>query len=266
MKHPYVGLWLLLAIALGFFTYLSSLDEIKIFGLEFKPSGLYEAVAATPAKNQDTATALKTRDKINTQGQDKDVTEKAKCDTTAKNILFIGDSMLEGLSPRMAAYAKANGHKIHSVIWYSSTSEVWGRSNKLRGYISKFKPDFIIICLGANELFVRNIKEKRLKYVKAILKDIGNIPYVWIGPPNWKEDTGINDLISMNASRGSFFLSKNLKFDRSKDGAHPTRKSAIYWMDSVASWMTHNSAHPIKMKKPSVSTAHCPTIILQPQQ
>ena len=31
--------------------------------------------------------------------------ERAPLDTTKKNILFIGDSMLERLSPRIAAYA-----------------------------------------------------------------------------------------------------------------------------------------------------------------
>ena len=60
--------------------------------------------------------------------------------------------MLEGLSPRMAAYADANGHTLYSVIWYSSTSEVWGESTKLQEYIKEFKPTYEFISLGANEL------------------------------------------------------------------------------------------------------------------
>ena len=89
--------------------------------------------------------------------------------------------MLEGLGPRMAAYADHNGHTLYEVMWYSSTSEVWGRSDRLAGYIGRIKPDYIFICLGANELFVKDIAEKRTKYVDRILADIDTIPYLWIG-------------------------------------------------------------------------------------
>ena len=103
--------------------------------------------------------------------------------------------MLEGLGPRMAAYAKNNGHKLNNVIWYSSTSQVWGESDTLKHFIKRFKPDYIIVSLGANELFVKDIIKKREKFVTRILSQIGNISYIWIGPPNWKEDTCINELV-----------------------------------------------------------------------
>lgn len=188
-------------------------------------------------------------------------------DTCGKTILFVGDSMLEGLSPRLAAYARHNGDTLYSVIWYSSTSEVWGRSDKLAGYIKRIKPDYIFICLGANELFVRDIAEKRDKYVKKIVSDIGNIPFVWIGPPNWKPDTGINDLIAANVPQGCFFLSNGMHFDRSKDGAHPTRASAIQWMDSIARWMPAHAAHPISMTVPAERTAKAARVFIhQPSE
>lgn len=177
-----------------------------------------------------------------------------ECDTLSHTILFIGDSMLEGLSPRLAAYCDANGHELYSVVWYSSTSEVWGRSDKLSSYIAKVKPSYIFVCLGANELFVPDIANRREQYVKKILADIGNIPYVWIGPPNWKADTGINSLIGSLAEPGSFFLSDGMSFERSKDGAHPTRTSAAAWLDSVARWMPANCAHPIRMNAPEVAS------------
>jgi hypothetical protein len=126
------------------------------------------------------------------------------------------------------------------------------------------------VSLGANELFVKNIAEKRDKYVKNILSQIGNIPFVWIGPPNWKPDTGINDLVAKNVKRcenGSFFVSNGMHFDRAKDGAHPTRKSARAWMDSVARWMPANAAHPIKMNLPKVETAKAKRVFMhQPNE
>ena len=189
---------------------------------------------------------------------------KAPLDTTAKSILFIGDSMLEGLGPRLAAYAAANGHKMVRVIWYSSTTKVWGSSRRLKGYISQFKPDYIFVCLGANELFVSDIRNKRHKYLTEILSQIGDIPYVWIGPPNWKPDTGINDMLKDYCDPGTFFYSGDGTYERQKDGAHPTAPSAAKWMDRVCKWVMTESAHPILLRKPVAKTAYCRTVVLQP--
>ena len=229
-----------------------------------KNSGIYENLTYKPDND---IPAIK--DSVNNsiiQKDGKAAEEKSVLDTIPQSILFIGDSMLEGLGPRMGAYAKKNGHQLRNVIWYSSTTETWGSCDTLKHFIRKFKPSYVIVCLGANELFVRNIKTKRTKYLRNILSQIGNIPYVWIGPPNWKEDTGINQMLQESLSDGSFFLSKNLKFDRSSDGAHPTRSSAAKWMDSVARWMINESVHPIKMDVPDEKSARAATVILQPKK
>lgn len=176
--------------------------------------------------------------------------------------------MLEGLSPRLAAYARENGHTLNSVIWYSSTTEIWARNGatKVREYIRRYKPDYIFISLGGNELFVSKIRERRQKYVDAILREFGDIPYVWIGPPNWKKDTGINDMLAASCRDGSFYLSytPDQHYERARDGAHPTRSSAQAWMDRVCTWVTTKSAHPIRLNRPSQATARCNTITLDP--
>lgn len=192
--------------------------------------------------------------------------KKAAMDTTAKVILFIGDSMLEGLGPRLAAYAKENGHTLINVIWYSSTTEVWGGCTRLKERIAEFHPDYIFVCLGANELFVSDIKRKRQRYLDNMLAQIGDIPYVWIGPPNWKPDTGINDMLQESCAQGSFYLSNGQHFDRAKDGAHPTHASAAAWCDRVCKWVMTQSAHPIKLNRPKVAKARCRTIVYQPQR
>lgn len=274
MFKNYRPLWWLLAIGLAVFAAVEVWGPVKVCGTELNQTKIVRSVTTGPTKNtvskpasvigaSTSAGADKGAVAANAVAADGNVSgapdNPAKVlnnpvDTCAKTILFVGDSMLEGLSPRLAAYARENGDTLYSVIWYSSTSEVWGRSDKLAGYIKRIKPDYIFICLGANELFVRDIAEKRDKYVKKIVSDIGNIPFVWIGPPNWKPDTGINDLIAANVPQGCFFLSNGMRFDRSKDGAHPTRASAIQWMDSVARWMPAHAAHPISMKKPAANT------------
>lgn len=262
MKRHYLSLWALLAVAFTVFA-VSSAFEMPYFGdRQLKSSGISDVLFPTPETTADADPADGRfsgvmLDTINaadsTRYPDIDVFP-APTDTAAQTILFIGDSMLEGLGPRLAAYASHNGHTLYTVIWYSSTSEVWGKSDKLQKYISSLKPTYIVVSLGGNELFVTDIEKKREKYVKKIIADIGDIPYLWIGPPNWRKDTGINSLIAKNTPKGTFFLSDGMSFERAKDGAHPTRSSAAQWLDSVVRWMPQNALYPIRLDKPAAET------------
>ena len=191
--------------------------------------------------------------------------EQAAVDTTSQRILLIGDSMLEGLMLRLKDYTAANQHDMKTVIWYSSSTEYFGRSDTLKYFIKQYRPTYIMLVLGANELFVPDIKRKRSGYVKHILKQMDTVNYTWVGPPNWKDDTGINDLILSNVGPMRYFPSKNLNYTRSKDGAHPTHSSAAIWMDSIASWIMTRSLKPIVLKKPIHKSNKSPNAtILQP--
>lgn len=255
MKRNYLGLWLLLAASLVGVVLLSAFSPVHIGSYELRDSGIVDMLTKAPEAD---APELSIADITPVSADsvfDNVIAETVtETDTLPKTLLFIGDSMLEGLSPRLAAYASHNGHTLYSVIWYSSTSEVWGRSGRLKKYIDRIKPDFVFISLGANELFVKDIITKRDGFVKTILSELGQTPYLWIGPPNWKPDTGINTLVASNAAKGSFFLSDGMSFERSKDGAHPTRSSAIEWMDSVVRWMKHNSPARFRLDVPSART------------
>jgi len=185
-------------------------------------------------------------------------------DTLPKRILFFGDSMVEGLSRRMRQYAAENDHELLNVIWYSSSSKVWAENiDTLKHFMRTFKPDYIFICLGGNELFVRDLP-RRDTYVKTIIQTIDTIPFVWIGPPNWKNDTGINQIIEDNVGRHRFFPSKRLTYKRLSDGAHPTTASASVWMDSVACWIKDSIKHRIVMEVPQNKDQSGRTVMLQP--
>lgn len=253
MNKPYWGLWTLLLAALVFFAALSYWqDGIRVGDFDIKTASFVQNVSDLFAVSRQVP--------VDTVEQDNDW--RAPVDTTAKNILFIGDSMLEGLAPRLAAYCDVSGHTLVEVIWYSSSTLYWGESARLTELINKFHPDYIFVCLGANELYVPDIKRARRPYVKRMLAEIGNIPYLWIGPPNWDEDTGINDLLAQELDRGCFYLSANDQFERSRDGAHPTRESAQHWMDRVIKWMDTSCAHPIRLNKPQAVTARASRIVV----
>lgn len=189
----------------------------------------------------------------------------APMDTTSQRILLIGDSMLEGLMLRMRDYTEFNHHELQPVIWYSSQSEWYGKYDTLRYFIKKYKPTYVMLVLGANELFVPNIMAKRDKYVKRLLSQMDTVRYIWIGPPNWKDDTGINDMILRNVGERRYFPSKKLTYKRFKDGAHPTHESAAMWMDSIASFVMTKSMFPIRLNKPTEKRKKYPSpILLQP--
>lgn len=175
--------------------------------------------------------------------------KKTSIDSTSQNILLTGDSMCEGLMFRFNDYAKKNKHQIKTVIWYSSTTISWAETDSLRKLIAKFEPSYIFFTTGSNELFIRNIEERE-KYIRDIVQQAGNKNFIWIGPPNWAEDTGINNLIEKNVGKDRFFMSKNLKFERGNDGAHPTWSSAAVWADTISSWLMNKSRHKIVMNKP----------------
>ncbi len=263
MRRGYLGLWAILVITFAVTLLASQRDGISVGSYELRTSSLWSELLGTESASTREPTNVVSAEDIIASAELQ--VEKVEPDTLPKRILFIGDSMLEGLYPRLAAYAKANGHSLYCVIWYSSTSKVWGESTRIPEFIRQFNPDYMFISLGANELFVKDIEKNRDKYVKKIISEIGDIPYIWIGPPNWKEDTGINRLVARNTAPGSFFLSDGMHFDRSSDGAHPTRSSAALWMDSIVRWMPEHCAHPIRMDLPSQQSARAnKVVVLQP--
>lgn len=257
MKKSYKVLFTILAIALVGFFLFSQFDFPEKLGLK---KGKFNETLFASDKEEVT-----NKDTVATQEKKPN---KNEMDTTKKTILFIGDSMVECLFPRMSAYAKKNGHTFYAVVWYSATTEVYGTRTTVKEYIDKYHPDYILFSLGGNELFIRDIKENRQKFVDEIIRQFGNIPYIWIGPPNWKPDTGINDMIKSSVPEGCFYLSytPDQHYDRKKDGAHPTAASSNQWMDRICKWIMTESAHRIRLEKPADGEKARPDdlVLLQP--
>ncbi len=257
MKKSYKVLFTILAIALVGFFLFSQFDFPEKLGLK---KGKFNETLFASDKEEVT-----NKDTVATQEKKPN---KNEMDTTKKTILFIGDSMVECLFPRMSAYAKKNGHTFYAVVWYSATTEVYGTRTTVKEYIDKYHPDYILFSLGGNELFIRDIKENRQQYVDEIIRQFGNIPYIWIGPPNWKPDTGINDMIKSSVPEGCFYLSysPDQHYDRKKDGAHPTAASSNLWMDRICKWIMTESAHRIRLEKPADGEKARPDdlVLLQP--
>jgi hypothetical protein len=185
-----------------------------------------------------------------------------KSDSGSQRILLIGDSMLEGFGMRLNDYCVHNDHDMMRIIWYSSNTLWYGSCDTITHFINKFNPTYIILVIGSGDIYIDHVLRDRPPYVQNILNQIEGYPYIWVGPPNWREDTGINELLEKSNPKGTFFLSKNLSFERNDDGIHPTKHSAAIWADSVASFIVNKSIYPIKLDFPEKQTARRMTTLL----
>lgn len=245
MKSKYAGLWLLLAVALSIFLLISFSDDISIGKWQVKRAPFKDHLLG----NDSVVADMQSAEEI--MALDELVADVQTVDSMPQSIFIFGDSMTFNLALRLAQYATQNGHTINSVNWDSSNTITWSTTDTLKYYIDKFHPTFIFVALGANELYLRN-PQKRAPNVRRILEIIDTIPYIWIGPPNWKEDMGINAMLAKECRKGSFFLTDGMQLARKKDHVHPTRAASAEWVDSIVRWMPR-SAHPIVMDLPSDS-------------
>lgn len=183
-------------------------------------------------------------------------------DTTSQRILLFGDSMAELLALRFADYANANGHELTCVSWYSSSTRQWAETDTLDHYMRTVRPTLVLISLGSNELYTRDMKRCE-RHARAILQRIGGVPAIWIGPPNWCEDFGINQQLLDIMGSNAFYPSLRLTFERQKDGRHPTPAAARVWVDKIVEWMNSGHAiHPIRLDKPQKRNYQCHRFII----
>lgn len=229
---------------------------------EIEREGTFPACADFSALVPDAATS----DSIMVSKMEEQLLSK-EIDTTAQRILFFGDSMVEGLKGPMADYAEANGHELTSVVWYSSNTHLWADTDTLQHFIDEVKPTYILVCLGSNQLFVRDLPVVE-KNIASIVGKMGETPFVWISPPNWKDDTGINDLIIKQVGADRYFDSRSLTLARRSDHAHPTVAAAVQWCDTICSWLsTLQPRHPVCMQKPEgKGKRNSRVVLLQPVQ
>lgn len=180
----------------------------------------------------------------------------AQEDRPIKNVLFIGDSMTGWMAERLEAYGIENGFEVSTVLWDGSTISKWGTGNRIGNLITKYKPDAVFISLGMNEL-LEKFPQKRLdSYVENIKKQLGEIPYLWIGPPSWPgKGNGeiLNKWLESKLPSGHYFISSNLNLGRqSKTNPHPTKEAIQQWMDKVAEYVDNSRIMNFEsLRKPS---------------
>ena len=160
------------------------------------------------------------------------IEEVVEPDSTPQRFLFVGDSMVEPMAYRFFDICRESGDTMYAVTWYGSTTIGWSGLT-LDYYIEEVDPTYVIFCMGSNELSSKNVKaiNDNLRKMKA---KVGDLPCIFIGPPNTKPDAGLNEEIAKVFGPKSFFDSRHLEMERRNDHLHPTTSGARVWMDKVA--------------------------------
>ncbi len=270
-RTPYRELLLVFAavwLALGAYSFAD--DELELFDVKLAKSNIrsYLTLATTatdggarePVAGQATSTA-------DPSAHPTSVTSAARprppIDRSPQRILIFGDSMVLNLMIRLADYCQENGHQVFPVVWYASTTLAWGTQDKLDRFIKKYRPTFIIVVLGSSEIFIKNIAD-RAKWVRRINEKIGPRKYIWVGPPIWRKDTGINQMLERAVGPQHYFRSSDLTLEREADGIHPTPPGAVEWMDAISRWIVQRSAVPIQLNLPTKKAPRPAAEVLPP--
>ena len=174
-------------------------------------------------------------------------------DETPQKILIFGDSMIDELMLRLADYTQHNGHRLAPVIWYGASTVHWSQAGRLEQLLAQHDPTFVIAVIGSAELTTRRLDTRRVA-ITRILRLLEGRKMIWIGPPSWTEDTGIDDLLAELVGARRYFRSsrwfRGRDLPRKKDGIHPTRVASAAWLDAVMHWTMTESVVPIRLSTP----------------
>lgn len=151
-----------------------------------------------------------------------------------KIVLHVGDSMVGGdggLTKALDRRFTAEGAKFLRSYKVSESIVSFDKSPKLKELLAKHHPDIVILTLGTNDVFVP-FPASMVGNIRNIIGRIGARECYWIGPPTWKPDTGIVQVLKDNVAPCKFFDSASLKLQRAGDGIHPTDRGGADWATS----------------------------------
>ena len=162
-------------------------------------------------------------------------TEKT-ADSPPKVVLHTGDSMVgyyACLEKALAPHFESLGAKYVQDAVTSAAIVTFDRNDHFTKMLASQNPDLVLITLGANDVFLPS-PQRLAKNIASIAKKTEGRRCFWMGPPVWKKDTGIVEVIRQNCAPCVFFDASSLKLERRPDGIHPDDKGGEAW--ATAFW------------------------------
>lgn len=166
-----------------------------------------------------------------------------------KKIFIFGDSMTGWMADRLEAYGQKNGFQVEALTWDGATIKKYANNSAaLSRYIKKANPDAVFVCLGMNEMGTRDPERTVGASYTKLMKAIGDIPVIWIGPCTWPSKpanygSGLNKWLQKKLGASHYYDSMKLKLARqSSTNPHPTRAGINTWITDVVKWIEAGNA------------------------
>lgn len=176
-------------------------------------------------------------------------TASAAAPVTGKTVLHVGDSMVGGnwgLTKALDQRFSSEGAKFVRDYKVSESIVSYDKSPKLKDLLAKHHPDIVILTLGTNDVFVP-YPAAMAGNVRNIVARIGARECYWMGPPTWKPDTGIVQVLRDNVAPCKFYDSSSLKLQRAGDGIHPTDRGGAEWATSFWTFFRPGAAASVSL-------------------
>lgn len=157
-------------------------------------------------------------------------------------ILHVGDSFAGALGLELNKALTAAGVKSRLQFETSTYIPTWAHNGKLGGLMSSFKPDLVLISLGANEL-ENPQPEKRAALIQRIVGVVGETPCVWIAPVLWEgAKATLLEVIRANVGHCVYLDSNELvkKMPRAGDRIHPSMAARPDWAAATVRWLAYH--------------------------
>ncbi len=157
-------------------------------------------------------------------------------------ILHLGDSFAGALGAELSKVFVAAGIKSRLEFEQSTYIPTWAHGGKVAGLLARFKPDLVIISLGANELEIPE-PEKRGPLIQRLVKSLGDTPCVWVAPVLWQgAKRALLDVIRANVGSCVYLDSNELvkKMPRAADKIHPSMVARPDWATATARWLAYH--------------------------
>jgi lysophospholipase L1-like esterase len=151
----------------------------------------------------------------------------------------VGDSFAGALGLDLNRELEAAG--VRGVLKYQTSSYIptWAWGKDLAKHLANYRPDLVLITLGANELQIPE-PEQRVKAIRRIIDTIGERPCVWIGPPLWEGARPALLEVVRAQCAPCLYLDSTAELpelDRARDGIHPSGPAREQWAALVVRWL-----------------------------
>jgi hypothetical protein len=153
-------------------------------------------------------------------------------------VLHLGDSFAGALG--IALRKELENHGVKNALHFKTASFIpnWAAHPKIPLWLLRYKPDLVLITLGANELSIQD-PGQRAGAIRRMIKVLEGRPCVWIVPPLWAEENGLTRVIAENCSPCRVMDTNALiaHMPRERDGVHPTMQARQDWAKLVVAWL-----------------------------